>query len=41
MGHYSEDYQLVRRLDFAFVPRGSLRMATTNIANTTAKTFAE
>ena len=41
MGHYSEDYQLVRRLDFAFEPRGSFRMATTNIANTTAKTFAE
>jgi hypothetical protein len=41
MGHYSEDYQLVRRLDFAYEPRGSVRMATANIANTTAKNFAE
>lgn len=41
MGHYSEDYQLVRRFDFAHESRIAFRMAPTNIANTTAKTFAE
>ena len=41
MGHYVGDTLHILFRDFAYEHNGSLRMANTNIGDTTAKTFAE
>ena len=41
MGRYSTDDLHIHFRDFAYKHNGRLRMATLNIADTTAKTFAE
>lgn len=41
MGHYSVDDLHIHFQDFAYQHKGRLRMESTNIGDTTAKTFAE